>query len=438
MTAWTRRRVLRGLLGGSAVAVGLPWLESRQPKAFAADPVYPTRFGVWFWGNGIKPDRWMPTGEGLGWSPSPQLSALSDLTAHVSVLSGYTMPVGGMGHHAGTVGVMTGRPYLQLGETREAVISTFAGPSIDQQIAEVVGTSTPFRSLEAGVFPYSGSDQGTTYRCVSHAGPNRPMPLEMRPFELYRRLFLGTADPNLDLARASALDAVREQLADLRGRVSLADRERLDQHTESVRALEQRLTGFSTQACTPPVVNESYPNNIATMDVVPLHQAFADILAMAWACDLTRVATLQFSGTGSSQILWQLGQTDPLHYLTHTEPGDQPQVEAAVRFTMEMFAAFLRTLRDTPEGDGSLLDHCSILASSDVSDGWSHGATEYPMLLAGGGGGRLRPGQHLRHVGRSTSDAILTAAIGAGMPWTSWGADEGYTDSPVEELLTTG
>jgi len=159
---------------------------------------------------------------------------------------------------------------------------------------------------------------------------------------------------------------------------------------------------------------------------------------MAWACDLTRVATLQFSGTGSSQILWQLGQTDPLHYLTHTEPGDQPQVEAAVRFTMEMFAAFLRTLRDTPEGDGSLLDHCSILASSDVSDGWSHGATEYPMLLAGGGGGRLRPGQHLRHVGRSTSDAILTAAIGAGMPWTSWGADEGYTDSPVEELLTTG
>jgi hypothetical protein len=435
MTSWTRRRFLQGVLGGATVGVGVPWLEALQPRAWATAPTYPSRFGVWFWGNGNKVDTWTPASEGFGWQPSAALTSLADLTDHVSVLSGYTMPVQGVGHHAGTVGMMTGQRYLQLGETREAIVSTFAVPSIDQQVADALVTETPFRSLEVGVFPYTGSDQGTTYRCVSHAGPNRPTPLELRPYELYRRLFLGTADPTLDLARTSALDAVAGQLAELRTRVSLADRARLDQHTESVRSLERRLSGLSTASCSPPEVTSAYPTDMAHFDVVAIHQAFADILATAWACDLTRVATVQFSGTGSSVIHWQLGQVDPLHYLTHTETGTQPQVQAAISFTIAQFAAFLRTLRDTPEGDGTLLDHCSLLATSDVGDGATHGSTEYPLLLAGGGTGRLRPGQHLRHPGRSTSDAALTAALGAGVPWTSWGTEEGYSESVVRELL---
>ena len=436
MRTWTRRQLLQGVLGGATVAVGIPWLEALQPRAWATAPTYPNRFGLWFWGNGIRLDRWVPTGEGSGWQPSEALAAFADLTDHVSVLTGYTMPIPGAGHHAGTVGMMTGRRYLQLGETREAIVSTFAGPSLDQQVADALPASTPYKSLEVGVFPYTGSDQGTTYRCVSHAGPNRPTPLELQPYALYRRLFLGTADPTLDLARTSALDAVQAQLSDLRARVSLADRLRLDQHTESVRSLERRLGGLAQLSCEAPEVSTSYPSDLSRFDVVAIHEAFADILATAWACDLTRVSTIQFSSTGSGIIHWQLGQTEPLHYLTHTEPGDQPQVQAAIAFTMAQFATFVRKLRETPEGDGSLLDHCSILATSDVSDGATHSSTEYPLLLAGSGCGTLRPGQHLRHVGRSTSDAVLTAAIGAGVPWTAWGAEEGYSETVISELLT--
>ena len=125
-----------------------------------------------------------------------------------------------------------------------------------------------------------------------------------------------------------------------------------------------------------------------------------------------------------------------MHLLCHTEAQPQPTVHAGVTFTMEQLAAFLRVLRDTPEGDASLLDRCSLLVTSELSDGSLHTNTEFPLLIAGGGNGRLRPGRHVRSATRrNTSDAVLTALRGAGVALPSWGVAEGWTDQPVDELL---
>jgi hypothetical protein len=117
------------------------------------------------------------------------------------------------------------------------------------------------------------------------------------------------------------------------------------------------------------------------------------------------------------------------------EPLPQPTVNAAVVFTMTQLADFLAILRDTPEGDGNLLDHSSILCTSEISDGVSHTVDEFPILIAGGGNGRLNAGVHVRDEGRNASDAVLTALHGAGVDLPEWGVGPGRSETPVDELL---
>ena len=163
----------------------------------------------------------------------------------------------------------------------------------------------------------------------------------------------------------------------------------------------------------------------------------SDLLALALACDLTRVFSIQFSTCGSGVVMWQVGATNGLHGVCHEEALPQPTVAAATVFTMEQLAVFLRTLRDTPEGDGNLLDRCSILCTTELSDGRTHSNLEFPILIAGGGNGRLRGGVHYRDTDyENASTAVLTALHGAGVELESWGVDEGRTTRIFSELLT--
>ncbi len=429
--AFDRRTFLRG----GAFAVGLPLLEAMGPIARAAPPVSPDRFGLWFWGNGVRLDQWLPTGTGPGWSPGAALAPLADLLPYVSPITGCEIKTGTYPHHSGITGVLTGQPYLQLGTTRDTIISTFAGPSVDQTAAAFFEGQAPFHSLEIGISQVPYSDEGSTFNHVSHNGPNSPNTATLDPVALYARLFGGVFDPRRDRVRQSALDAVLDQANALRARLGGSDQARLDQHLESIAILEDRLaTGIASCPTGLPPTAPVWAYGLEP--ITEQNEVMSDLLALALSCDLVRAFTVQFSTAGSGVVVWPAGAVEGLHSLTHFEGLPQPTVAAAVVFEMGCLATLLRKLRDTPEGDGNLLDHVSILATSEHTDGYLHSYPDFPLLLAGGGNGRLKPGTHYRsESSRSTSDAVLTALLGGGVDVPSFGIDAGYSANPITELL---
>lgn len=439
MSTWrrsplSRRTLLQGLLRGTAVGVSLPALEAMTGRGVARAQDTPTRFGVWFWGNGMKADRWVPTTTGSGWTPNTETEPLLGLRDYVSVVSGCDIKTATHPHHSGMTGIMTGQKYHELGPIRDTIASTFADQSVDQIAADAFDGLTPFRSLELGVTKFRGTDEGSTFQHLSHNGPNNFNASEYSPRRVYERLFGVPAEPQLNLVRTSVLDVVGGQVRDLERRLGQADKIRLEQHLESIRTLETRLS-TDTGSCTfaDPVYDVPDIDGLEQID--EKNRAMSHLLALALACDLTRVFTVQFSTCGSGVIFWEAGATDGLHSTTHTEAQPQPIVHAATTLTMGYLADFLQELADTPEGDGNLLEHSSILCTSELADGYLHSNADFPILVAGKGSGRLKGGEHYRSTtAENTSHAVLTALRGAGVNAESFGADEGYVTTGISAI----
>ncbi len=430
-----RRTFLRGVVGGAVATVALPPLEAllnTHGTAWADGAELPTRFGVWFWGNGVRREHWLPDGEGAGWQPRDELRPLTPVRDYVSPVTGLEIKTATHPHHSGMTGIMTGARYHQVGTTRDTIVTTFAHPSCDQIAAAHFEGQTPYRSLELGVCRFRGTDEGTTFQHLSHNGPNNVNPSEYDPRAVFDRLFgMGPTVPQVDRARRSVLDAVHGQIRALQGKVGARDRARLDQHFESVRAIELRLDAANPVCATPGAPAADYPDVEGREQIAERNRAMSDLLAVALACDLTRAFSVLFSSAGSGVIVWPAGAQNGMHQMCHDEAAPQPTVHRAVTFIMEQLSVFLQRLRDTPEGDGNLLDRCSILCTTELSEGNVHSNDEFPILIAGKGGGRLRGGTHFRSRGsQNTSLAGLTALRGAGLPLESFGHDAGrVTDS---------
>lgn len=426
-----RRTFLRGVLTtGAAVTVGVPVLDvmlNENGTALAGGEALPVRFGVWFWGNGVRPERWTPSGT-VDWAPSEQLApiATAGVKPWVSVVTGCEVKTATHPHHSGMAAIMTGAHFAQVGTTRDTIVSSFAYPSVDQVAAAHFEGMTPFRSLEFGVTRFRGTDEGTTFQHLSHNGTNNPNPSEYSPSRMFARLFGTPVDSQIDLARQSVLDAVGQQIRALQPRVSRADRIRLEQHFDSVRALELRLAAGAA-ACTSPADPGDFPDVGGREQIADQNRAMSDLCALALACDLTRSFSMFFSTAGSGVIMWPVGASNGLHQINHDEGPPYPTVHAATVFTMEQLGYFLARLRDTPDAAGSnVLDNVSILATSELGEGWTHSNREFPILIAGRGGGRLRGNVHHRVDRANTSIAVLTALRGAGLPAESFGYDENY------------
>ena len=438
----SRRTFLRGMLGGAAVSVALPPLDAMfnlSGSAYADGSPIPSRFGVWFWGNGVRPEHWVPTGTGAGWQPSTELQPLVDagLRDYLSVITGCEIKSGTHPHHSGMTGIMTGAPLHKVGDVRDTIVSTFATRSVDQLAAEHYDGTTPFRSLELGVTHFRGTDEGTTFQHLSHNGPNNPNPAEYDPRAMFSRLFATPLEPQVNLARTSVLDAVNGQIRSLQGKLGARDRARLEQHFESVRALERRLEAEPNACAVPDTEPRSHPDIEGREQIEPKNLVVAELLSLALVCDLTRSFSVLFSTAGSGVVVWQAGARNSLHQICHDEAPPQPTVHAATVFTMEQLAGFLGVLRDTPEGDGTLLDHCSILCTTELSDGRTHSNREFPILIAGRGNGRLRGGLHYRSgSAENTSKAVLTALRAGGVPAESFGQGPGRVTSSIGALET--
>ena len=437
----SRRTVLRGVLAGTAVSVGLPPLEAMfngNGTAYAAGAALPKRLGVFFWGNGVKVDRWLPTGTGAMWTPNVEMAPLAAVKDYVSVVSGMQVLTGHeQGHHAGAVGILSGAPMVVQPANGAPFRSTFSAPSIDQVAAAVIGKDSKFKSLEVGISKALNKNEGTTLQYLSHNGPDMPNPPEYDPVKLYNRVF-GTgfqapnAQPVVDVTlalRKSVLDAVAGDITALRGRVGATDAMRLEEHMTNVRALENRLTGMTVlpAACKAPTTPAAIVSSGGKEALEDYTKAMSGLLAVAMACDQTRVFSMFYSGPTASTVFWEAMQTGGDHERTHDETGNQPLVSASRVFIMQCFADLLSALKAIPEGAGNVLDNIAILGSSDVSDGQAHTLTDYPILVAGGGGGFLKhPGVHYMSTTKeNTSTVLLSVLRAAGMTLTEFGVKGG-------------
>ena len=436
-----RRTLLRGMLGGAAIGVGLPPLEiflNAHGTSYAGETAdgFPRRFCLFSWGNGMLPDRWVPssTGEGDAWQLSDQLQPLAAFKADLAVVTGMRVGVPNIEPHAATAaGMLTGMRLLKEGDDW-----TFAGPTIDQVIAAEVGKETLYKSIEFGAKPGDG---------LSFNGPHSRNPPEQSPLALFDRLFgsgfslpgeEGVVDPTLALRR-SILDAVMDDMKAVQAAVGTADKARLEQHLDGIRDLEKRLAKLQEDppnlaACEYPATpDEEYPNIDGRPQFQEKNKAFADISAMALACDQTRVFSNMFTKPLTNSLFQEVSAGH--HQLTHDEPGEQPQVHQITIQCMEAFAAQLESLAAIEEGDGRLLDHCLVFATSDVSHAKLHSGEDFPILIAGGAGGMLKRDIHYRSPsGENASKVLLTMCRAMGVDLPEFGSDEGHVTEGLPEI----
>jgi hypothetical protein len=419
------------------VTIGLPALDiflNSSGTAYAGADSFPKRFGIFFWGNGNLPERWVPKGDGPEWELTEQLAPLAPVKEHVTVVSGMKVATGnGVPHGSGPVGMLSGAPFPE-GDT-----STFALPSIDQVIASAIGGETRFRSLEFGVQP-----DGTS---LSYNGPHSLNPPETSPAAFFNRVFgagfvlpgsNATPDPKLAL-RQSVLDVVKSDAKRLQDRLGAADKARLDQHLTGVRELEKQIQKMqenppSLAACAvPKQPDAAYPDVDGRPPMSTISRVMADIAVMALACDQTRVFSDWFSSPVNNTLY--PGTTAGHHQLTHDEPDPQPQVNSIVIYTITELAYLVQALASVKEGAGTLLDHTALLATTDVSYGRAHSIEEYPILIAGSANGALKTGVHYRSpASESTSKVLLTLARAMGLSLDSYGKDSGLVTSSLSAI----
>jgi hypothetical protein len=285
---------------------------------------------------------------------------------------------------------------------------------------------------------------------LSHNGPNSVNPPTYAPAELFDRLFPGAgaaAAPSPATTRAAALlatgrksilDASLADLADLRRRVGPRDRARLDEHVEGLRALEKRIKAATVSPAATGCAGVSRPAATGTtrtgLGHREVNRAMADLLALALACDISRVFSFRFAMWHTSRFP-DIGGNNDLHTYTHDEPGDQPMVARHVLFTMGELAYLLEKLDATAVGAGTLLDHAAILCTSEVQEGRSHSTRNMPIVVAGSAGGALRTGFHHRGANENTSKVHLTLLKACGVPATSFGAEAGLATDTVGALV---
>jgi hypothetical protein len=475
----SRRTFLRGAAYGVGAAVGLPLLEAmlhRNGHVLADNTPLPKRFGAFYWGNGVVTSAWIPQQTGAAWQLSPLLMPFARVKDYISIVSGTVVyvPYQVPGHMGSLQAITSGA----LGTAQGGLNYAYAAKTFDQAIADKIGKSTRFPSLHFGVASTDASDAdfGAVAKSISHNGPNSPNVPQYDPIALYDRVFgsgfstgMSTSTPvaSVTLAtRKSVLDLVAADTKALQARLGANDRQRLDQHLQGIVDLEKQLgampvTAAMSSRCSMPARPASSYAAIDNEQIQweQLTAAQTELLVFALACDQTRVFTYRFSPCNDFTVYpgFPTFMIDPtttntgtsMHGFTHSEGGDQPNVQKCVQFSMAKFAALLERLLATPEGSGSLLDNCAILGFTECSEGRSHNAMNQPgipFIVAGGGGGSLvHPGIHYKSPmqgdsasetnGRNVSVVPLTLMQALGTGITTWGTDAGKATKVIAELL---
>ena len=411
-----RRTLLRGL--GATLA--LPFLDAMVP-AFslrgraAARPVH--RFQTFYVPNGMAMEHWLPKGEGEAFALSPILEPLQPYRQQLLVLSGIKANWNYI--HAGASGsFLTG---TTRGGRNE--IEIVADVSIDQLLARHFAAETQVPSLELSMDAPANAGACTgNLSCVythtlSWRSPTQPLPMEWNPRAVFERLFgdSGSTDRKAREARLrqrkSILDSVAEKLASIKSDLGAGDRTKVDEYVEAVRDVERRIQRAEEQSDVAlPAVEQPQGAPPVFEDHLAL---MLDLQLLALQSDLTRVMTFMIGKEQSARPYPQIGVPEAHHPLSHH--NDIPELIAHMskinRYHVELFSKYLAKLRATPDGDGTLLDHVTILYGSGISNSTRHSGDNLPLLVVGGGSGTLKGGRHLAYSNQPTMANLLVTLM---------------------------
>ncbi|MEE4360624.1 MAG: DUF1552 domain-containing protein [Pseudomonadales bacterium] len=439
----SRRRFLRGTLKGAAVSVALPLLDlflNDSGTALASGAPIPLRFGTWSWGLGMSKPIFVPKRTGPNFDLPEEIAALAPVQQHINLYTNFHVfkdDAPNLCHHSGWVVLRSGTAPMSRANR--------PGETIDVSVARKLGNATRFKSLSA-------TATGDVRDSFSYEGGNSVNAPEWSPLRFYQRLFgedfqdpnaaSFTPDPRV-LVRKSALSVVQEDARKLEKSLGMADRARLDQYFTGLRDLERRFDlqlskPDPREACVVTGAPKDLPSGLDADLVSKRHRILAELMLMAVACDQTRVFNMFYAAAFSATT--KPGYDKPHHTATHEEAVDpvlgyQPNTSWYTRRAMEEWAWYVQALADFREGDGSLLDHSFIYATTDQSFAKMHAIDGIPMFSAGNAFGRVRTGLHIDGGGSPGCRLGYTAQRLMGLDIESWGTKSNNTSKEIGEIL---
>jgi hypothetical protein len=443
----SRRTMLRGAGG---IALALPFLEMMAPRVSQAQAATPKRFVVVFTANGMIKDQWQPSGGENDFTLSPILSSLEPHRDDLLIMRGLNNDAsyiyGPNAHDASMTTLLTADAMLVgpsgTGRAGHVLDGTAAGPSIDQEIARVIGGQTKLSSLELGVQSTTTILEPMPTRMCYRGEPGnaKSVPPEDDPKKVFSRLFMDanaseTALQTLKQQRRSVLDFVQGDFERLDAKVGAADRQKLERHLTTVREFERSLDNVSGVGLEcqippqPPAANlepfECQQDGRTARcfgDFGELGKAQMDLLTLALTCDLTRVITLQWSTAESTVFHKWLDVAGEHHLMSHDAVGNRNDLTKIQTWYAEQFKYLLDALKAENDGDGSVLDNSVVLWVNELSDGDVHNRRDLGWILAGKGNGALRTGRSVRYTNTTTNQLFASLSTMFGAPTESFGA----------------
>jgi hypothetical protein len=396
----------RTFLKSVGATLALPLLDAMIPAATALDKTAAKpirRLGFVFMPMGCDQSRWTPRSEGTLDELSPILDSLAPVKNHLTVLTNMELANAYPGSHA-----TSNAAFLSAAKAKHTEGSDYyLGTTVDQIAARQVGLATQLPSLEMSMDLMQTVGQcDNGYACVyqnnlSWSSPTTPLPAEAHPRIVFESLFGeggNAAERQATLRkRASLLDGFNHEISRLKRKVGPGDRARIDQYLETVREVERRIQRAEADAA-----NTALPDLDRPLGVPPAYADHArlmfDLQLLAFQGDVTRVITFQLARETSNRTYPEIGVPDPHHPLSHhgNDPDKIARMAKINAFHVSLFGEFLQKLKNTPEGNGSLLDHSLYLYGSGIGNPNVHDHTNLPIILAGGAAGGMKGNRHIR------------------------------------------
>ena len=383
----------RAVLKGVGASVALPLLDAMFPatSALADTPAGKTvkRFAFVGFPHGAIMDRWSPKETGTNYTMSPILQPLEPLRQHLTIVSGLrNKPAETPEPHA----------YIEQGWLTCVKPWDFgkAGPesgvSTDQIAARHVGQDTRLPSLELTT---------TTSAKIAWRTPTQPLPQESNPRAVFQKLF-GQGDTDQERAQilaetGSILDRVQGEAKRLQASLGVSDRKVVGDYLDSVREIERRVQmaeKASNTELTIPDAPIGTPN-----DITEYFKIMFDMMALAFQADITRVITFSMDHEASMRTYTNLAIAEGFHPLSHhgNNPEKMDKLVKIQQYHTKVFAEFVKKLAAAKEGDGTVLDHATILFGSDMSNSDRHNNDPLPNAVLGHANGKIKGGQHLKY-----------------------------------------
>ncbi|HVG73153.1 MAG TPA: DUF1552 domain-containing protein [Vicinamibacterales bacterium] len=414
-----RRTFLRGM--GASLA--LPLLDSMIPArtllAQTAAKGVP-KLGFVYIPHGAVMSKWTPATEGAGFEFTPILKPLEPFRDSINVVSG-------LGHKAAdTTAVHSLSPTTWLSGVRPKAtqgVDAYAGITADQIAAQAIGQDTILPSMEIATEDHSGligscdRDYGCIYmNTLSWRTPTTPLPMEINPRKVFERMFGQGGSAAERQARIhddrSILDAITREVSALQATLGPSDRRTMTEYLENIREIERRIQRAEKDQGDESLLLPARPAGVP-FDFEEHVRIMYDLMALAYQANVTRVITFMVSREVSNRTYPQVNVSDGHHAISHHQNREE-KMEKNVRiqtFNVGMFAEFVEKLKNTPDGDGSLLDNMVLLYGSNMSNSNAHDHFPLPNLVLGGAAGRMKGGRHLRYTDHTPMTNLLVSML---------------------------